>query len=67
MIELDQTEVFTRLRWPVIRVAAGPEPKEAVEARVRHALAAAQKYSLVANSVKSQIVGEADIVVEDAA
>ncbi|GAO01507.1 OsmC family protein [Anaeromyxobacter sp. PSR-1] len=68
VIELDRTEIFTRLRFrPVIRVAAGPEPKDAVEARVRRALAAAQKYSLVANSVKSQIVVEADIVVEDAA
>jgi len=64
-IELDRTELFTLLRFrPVIRVAAGGEPKDAVEARVRRALASAQKYSLVANSVKSEIVIEPEIVVE---
>ncbi len=65
VIELDRTEIFTRLRFrPVIRVDPGNEPKETVEARVRRALAAAQKYSLVANSVKSEIVIEPEIVVE---
>jgi organic hydroperoxide reductase OsmC/OhrA len=66
LIELDRTEIFTRLHFrPVIHVAAGAEPKDVVEARVRRALAAAQKYSLVANSVKSEIVVEPDIVVEE--
>jgi organic hydroperoxide reductase OsmC/OhrA len=66
LIELDRTEIFTRLHFrPVIRVAAGGEPKEAVAARVRRALQAAQKYSLVANSVKSEIVVEPDVVVEE--
>ena len=66
LVELDRTEIFTSLTYrPVIRVAAGVEPKDAVEARVRRALAAAQKYSLVANSVKSAIVVEPEIVVED--
>jgi uncharacterized OsmC-like protein len=56
-IELDRTEVFTHLRfWPVIRIAAGGETIEAVETRARRALQSAQKYSLVANSVKSEIV-----------
>ena len=65
LIELDRTEIFTRLRFrPVIRVASGAEPKDAVEARVRRALASAQKYSLVANSVKSELVVEPEIVVE---
>ena len=36
-----------------------------VEARVRRALQAAQKYSLVANSVKSEIVVEPEIVIEE--
>lgn len=64
VIELDQTELFTRLRFqPVIRVACGGEPREVVEARVHRALQAAQKYSLVANSVKSEIVLEPEITV----
>ena len=64
LIELDRTETFSRLRFrPVIRVAAGKEQKGAVEARVRRALAAAEKYSLVANSVKSEIVIEPEIAV----
>ncbi len=66
LIELDRTEIFTRLHFrPVIHVASGQEPKDVVEARVRRALAAAEKYSLVANSVKSQIVIEPEIVVEE--
>lgn len=63
-IELDRTEIFTHLRfWPVIHVAAGDEDLKAVEARTRRALNAAQKYSLVANSVKSEIVIEPKIEV----
>ena len=59
LIELDRTELFTHLRfWPVIRIAAGAEQPAVVEARARKALQAAQKYSLVANSVKSEIVIE---------
>jgi len=61
-VELDRTELFTHLRfWPVIRVAAGGEEPEAVEARTRRALQSAQKYSLVANSVKSEIIIEPQI------
>ena len=64
LIELDRTETFTDLRfWPVIRVAAGAEPPSLVEARTRRALQAAQKYSLVANSVKSNIIIEPQIEV----
>jgi uncharacterized OsmC-like protein len=63
-IELDRTEIFTHLRfWPKIRIAAGGEDPQAVEARCRRALAAAQKYSLVANSVKSEIIIEPEIVI----
>jgi len=64
LIELDRTEVFTRLHFrPVIRIAAAGEDKAVVEARTRRALQAAQKYSLVANSVKSNIAIEPQIEV----
>jgi uncharacterized OsmC-like protein len=64
LIELDRTEIFTRLYFkPVIRIARGDESKQAVEARTRRALEAAQKYSLVENSVKSEIVMEPQIFV----
>ncbi|ODU25239.1 MAG: hypothetical protein ABS95_00495 [Verrucomicrobia bacterium SCN 57-15] len=66
LIELDRTEIFTRLRFrPVIRISANGEPRPAVEARTRRALQAAQKYSLVANSVKSEIIVEPEITIED--
>lgn len=66
LIELDRTEIFTRLLFrPVIRIAAGGEPKDVIEARTRRALQAAQKYSLVANSVKSEIVVEPEIIIEE--
>jgi organic hydroperoxide reductase OsmC/OhrA len=62
LIELDRTEIFTHLRfWPVILIAAGNEVPSIVEARARRALQAAQKYSLVANSVKSKIIIEPKI------
>ena len=65
-VELDRTESFTRLSFrPQIRVAAGGEPAAIVEGRVRRALQAAQKYSLVANSVKSEIVVDPEIVIEE--
>ncbi len=55
-IDLDRTELFTHLRlFPQIVV------RDADEKRVRRALAAAQKYSLVANSVKSEIILEPSI------
>ena len=65
LIELDRTEIFTKLHFrPVIRVARGNERKEVIEGRIRRAVQAAQKYSLVANSVKSEIVVEPNIIVE---
>ncbi len=64
LIELDRTEIFTHLRfWPVIRIKAADETLAAVEGRARRALQAAQKYSLVANSVKSEILIEPTIEV----
>ncbi|MDR3573654.1 MAG: OsmC family protein [Anaerolineaceae bacterium] len=62
LIELDRTETYTHLRfWPKIRIAAGEENPEVVRARTNRALHAAQKYSLVANSVKSEIIIEPQI------
>ncbi len=62
LVELDRTEIFTHLRfWPVIRIAAGNEDPKVVEARARRALEAARKYSLVANSVKSEVIIEPQI------
>jgi organic hydroperoxide reductase OsmC/OhrA len=59
LIELDRTEIFTELRfWPQIKITAGAEDRSVVEMRTRRALQSAQKYSLVANSVKSQIIIE---------
>ena len=67
LIELDRTETFTTVRLrPQIRVSAGGEGHEVVRRRVERALAGAQKYSLVANSVKSCILVEPEIVIETA-
>jgi organic hydroperoxide reductase OsmC/OhrA len=63
-IELDRTEIFTQVRLsPVIQVEAGGELPATVEARVLRALQSAQKYSLVASSVKSEIVVEPSIMI----
>ena len=65
LIELDRTETFTRvILKPRIVVRAGNEPPEAVEKRVRRALGSARKFSLVANSVKSDVTVEPDISIE---
>jgi uncharacterized OsmC-like protein len=66
-IEFDRTETFTEVRlMPRIRVAAGAEDPAVVEARTRRALEGAQKYSLVANSIKSALVVEPSIeIVEE--
>lgn len=44
--------------WPHISVSANGARREVVERRIQKALQSAQKYSLVANSVKSDIVIE---------
>ncbi len=63
-IELDRTEIFTQLCFrPTIRVDRGSEDAAIVEARVRRALESAQKYSLVANSVKSEVIIQPEIIV----
>ncbi len=63
-IELDRTELFTQvLLRPKIVVRAGGQEVVAVEKRIRRALESAQKYSLVANSVKSQVIVEPEITI----
>lgn len=63
LIELDRTEIFTEIRLrPHIRIAAAQDEHPQVEARVRRALASAEKYSLVANSIKSALLIEPDLV-----
>lgn len=63
-IELDRTETFTHLCLrPVIHIDSGTEESSAVEARVHRALESAQKYSLVANSVKSEVIIEPHIII----
>jgi organic hydroperoxide reductase OsmC/OhrA len=59
------TEIYTQvILKPRIVVRAGTEPMEAVRKRVRRGLESAQKFSLVANSVKSRVIVEPDIFVE---
>jgi organic hydroperoxide reductase OsmC/OhrA len=62
LIELDRTEIFTAVKlWPEIVVRGNGEDPARLQRRVERALQAAQKYSLVANSVKSEIVIEPTI------
>ncbi len=67
LIELNLTEIFTHLRfWPQITVRVDADGDAAgTERRVRKALASAQKYSLVANSIKSEIVIEPTIIIKE--
>ena len=65
LIEIDRTEIFTDIRlWPRIRVAVNGDNPAVVESRIQRALRAAQKYSLVANSVKSAITIEPTVEIE---
>jgi len=57
-IELDRTEIFTKVTlWPKIRV------RNTEEKRVRRALQSATKYSLVANSIKGEVIVEPEITI----
>jgi len=57
LIELDRTELFTKVVLrPRIVVRSAAAEKEAAVKRTQRALESATKYSLVANSIKSQIV-----------
>ena len=61
-IELDRTELFTQvLLRPKIVVRAGDQSAAVVEKRIRRAMESAQKYSLVANSIKSELIVEAKV------
>jgi organic hydroperoxide reductase OsmC/OhrA len=63
LIELDRTEIFTSVTLrPRIVLRTQGEERASIEKRARRALESAQKYSLVANSVKSEI--RVDPVVE---
>lgn len=65
LIELDRTEIFTDVRlWPHIWVGANGDDPAVVESRIQRALRAARKCSLVANSVKSQVVIKPTIEIE---
>jgi organic hydroperoxide reductase OsmC/OhrA len=64
LVELDRTELFSKVVLkPRIVVRPGGEERAAVEWRARRALASALKYSLVANSIKSEITVEPEIEV----
>ncbi len=65
LIELDKTESFTHIRLsPIIRVKSEAETEGNVTARLQRALKSAQKYSLVANSIKSELIIEPVIKLE---
>lgn len=62
LIELDRTEIFTHIRlWPEIFIASDGEDQATLKARVNRAIRSAEKYSLVANSIKSDILIEPTI------
>jgi organic hydroperoxide reductase OsmC/OhrA len=62
LIELDRTEIFTKVALhPRIVVRAGAAELESTRKRVQRALESAVKYSLVANSIKSEIAIEPKI------
>ncbi len=62
LIELDRTEIFTDLIFrPNIVIRANGQDIARLRKQVDRALEAAQKYSLVANSVKSKITVEPTI------
>ncbi len=64
VIDLDRTETFARVVLrPRIELRPGAEAPAEVERRARRALAAARKFSLVANSIKSELVVEPEIIV----
>ena len=64
LILLDRTEIFTDVTlWPLIKVGANGQDSTVIESRVRRALTSAEKYSLIANSVKSDILIEPTIEV----
>jgi organic hydroperoxide reductase OsmC/OhrA len=68
LIELDRTELFTRVAlFPRIVVRADAAGAEGTQKRLKRALDSAVKYSLVANSIKSEIAIEpkVEVITED--
>jgi organic hydroperoxide reductase OsmC/OhrA len=64
LIELDRTEIFTQVALrPKVVVRADGQDKATIEKRVQRALESALKYSLVANSIKSELVVEPEVSV----
>lgn len=62
LIELDRTETFTDVVLrPRIVARSEPGQKEITEKRISRALDTAQKYSLVANSIRSRITVEPEV------
>jgi len=62
LIELDRTEIFTQVvLQPRIVVRSEPTEKDATLKRLQRAMDSAVKYSLVANSIKSELVIEPQI------
>ena len=56
LIELNRTEIFTSVRLrPRIVLRARDEERDSVAKQARRALQSAEKYSLVANSIKSEV------------
>ncbi len=66
LIELDKTESFTQVcLFSKIIVKTGHETHTALNSRISRALQWAQKYSLVANSIKSEVIIRPEIKFED--
>jgi organic hydroperoxide reductase OsmC/OhrA len=64
LIELDKTEIFTKVKlFPMIKVKGTDELPVRIETRIQRALKLAQKFSLVANSIKSEVIIEPQIEV----
>ncbi len=64
VVALDRTETFASVvLTPAIVVRAGGRPLVSVEKKVRQALESARKYSLVANSVKSDVIVDPHIAI----
>ena len=62
LIEIDRTEIFTEVKLkPEICISLKGETQQTLETRLQRALQAAQKYSLVANSVKSKVIIEPQV------
>jgi organic hydroperoxide reductase OsmC/OhrA len=68
VIEIDHTEIFSYIKlFPEIKVLADDGAGVNIEKRIHRALKAAQKYSLVANSIKSEVIIEPTIEVVEPA